>query len=51
LGNTEALADKEPAKRLGLGSPIAKKWKIAYATPQEEFLKRARDILAAPESG
>ena len=31
-------------------SPIARKWKIAYATPQEGFLARARDILAVPES-
>jgi len=28
---------------------IARKWRIAYWTPQEEFLARARDILAAPE--
>jgi len=51
LGNPEVSADGEAVKRLGNSSPIAKKWKIAYATPQEEFLTRARDILAAPESG
>lgn len=37
--------------RLGTSSPIARKWKIAYSTPQEDFLARARDILAAPEPG
>ncbi len=36
--------------RKGNSSPIATKWKIAYPTPQEEFLARARDILAAPET-
>jgi transcriptional regulator with XRE-family HTH domain len=41
--DVKALEDKIPA--------IATKWRIAYTTPQEDFLARARDILAAPESG
>jgi transcriptional regulator with XRE-family HTH domain len=51
LENLEGSADSEAIKRQGNSSPIAKKWRIAYATPQEEFLTRARDILAASESG
>jgi transcriptional regulator with XRE-family HTH domain len=31
--------------------PIASKWRIAYWTPQEDFLARARDILAVSEPG
>jgi len=41
--DVEALKEKVPS--------IATKWRIAYTTPQEDFLSRARDILAAPESG
>lgn len=51
FGKRESSSDKESFKRLGHSSPIAKKWRIAYATPQADFLTRARDILAAPEPG
>jgi hypothetical protein len=51
FGRTDPSADSEAFKRLGNSSPIAKKWKIAYSTPQEDFLARARDILAVPEAG
>jgi hypothetical protein len=51
FGKRESSSDKESFKRLGNSSPIAKKWRIAYATPQADFLTRARDILAAPEPG
>jgi transcriptional regulator with XRE-family HTH domain len=51
LGNNEGKTDSQSFKRLGNSSPITKKWKIAYATPQDDFLTRARDILAAHESG
>jgi transcriptional regulator with XRE-family HTH domain len=51
FGKTTAPPDYDASKRPGSTSPIAKKWKIAYSTPQEAFLVRARDILAAPESG
>ncbi len=51
FGRTAASAENDVSRRLANVSPIARKWKIAYPTPQEDFLARARDILAAPESG
>ena len=51
FGKTERSSDKKAFKRLGNSSPVAKKWRIAYPTPQEDFLARARDILAAPGPG
>jgi transcriptional regulator with XRE-family HTH domain len=51
FGKTAPSPESEALKRSGSGSPIAKKWKIAYPTPQEDFLARARDILAAPGPG
>jgi hypothetical protein len=47
FGKTEASPQGEASKHLADTSPIAKKWKIAYAAPQEDFLARARDILDA----
>jgi hypothetical protein len=47
--NPAARPDRGAAKPLARISPIAKKWKIAYSTPQEDFLARARDVLIAPE--
>jgi len=44
-------SDNEAFKSLGNSSPVAKKWRIAYATPQDDFLARARDILAVPAPG
>lgn len=38
LGTTDAVAPKNVP-------PIARKWRIAYTTPQNEFLQRARSIL------
>jgi transcriptional regulator with XRE-family HTH domain len=49
FGRTNPSSDKEAFRRLGNNSPVAQKWRIAYATPQEDFLARARDILAVPE--
>jgi transcriptional regulator with XRE-family HTH domain len=49
VGNATAVPDINSSRRPTSISPIAKKWKIAYSTPQEDFLARARDILAAPE--
>jgi transcriptional regulator with XRE-family HTH domain len=49
IGNTTTSPDRNSKQPTNL-SPIARKWKIAYSTPQEEFLARARDILAAPEA-
>jgi transcriptional regulator with XRE-family HTH domain len=51
FGKIAASADGDAFKRTRNSSPIAKKWKIAYGTPQEDFLARARDILGAPETG
>ncbi len=50
VGNTTAPSDGDSAKRLASISPIAKKWKVAYSTLQEDFLARARDILAVTEA-
>jgi transcriptional regulator with XRE-family HTH domain len=51
VGNATGAPDSEAPRRPASIAPIAKKWKIAYPTPQEDFLARARDILAAPEAG
>lgn len=51
FGKTEPAYSKGPASRhVADISPIAKKWKIAYSTPQEDFLARAHDILGQPGS-
>jgi transcriptional regulator with XRE-family HTH domain len=49
--STTGPPDSDGSRRLATISPIAKKWRIAYPTPQEAFLERARDILDAPEAG
>jgi len=48
VGNATSSPDRNSKQPTNI-SPIAKKWRVAYSTPQEEFLARARDILAAPE--
>ena len=45
FGKTEASAKGGASNHAADTSPIAKKWKIAYPAPQEDFLSRARDIL------
>jgi hypothetical protein len=50
FGNIAAAFGTDPSKQLASIPPVARKWRIAYSTPQEGFLARARDILAAPES-
>ena len=47
FGKAEASPKGGASKHLADTSPIAKKWKIAYPAPQEDFLARARDILGA----
>lgn len=47
FGKTEASPKGAASAHLADTSPIAKKWKIVYPAPQEEFLARARDILGA----
>ena len=51
FGNTTTAPDRDAPKGQESISPIARKWKVAYSTPQRDFLARARDILAVPESG
>lgn len=48
---TSDRTHRDVEARLKMAAPITSKWKIAYPTPQEEFLARARDILAASEPG
>jgi transcriptional regulator with XRE-family HTH domain len=51
FGTSGGAPDRGLLKSLATTSPIMSKWKIAYPTPQEHFLTRARDILGVVEPG
>jgi hypothetical protein len=41
----DAVESSAPASAKEI-PPVTRKWRIAYTTPQQDFLDRARDILS-----